>query len=278
MKKAIPFFLLFVILGFIEDGNSFLLKVYIKPSSLYTQVAHNTSCSEIKFVGAKIYLDDLRTKGIPNPTVKKDSSEHTTLMSTGPVGTHNSFPVTINIDNPYMTGTGKADQDKITVYGRCSLGNMPIIDSVSSKTNLDSNMKRTLLQSLEISLSRLTLPEQKIRTHESFSKTEPIKVPMGDNKTMDVDLTTTYRLVSIDDDVANFVMGEVYTAKVDRTNKTYVLGKGRGKFTYNVKKNYYISYQTMDTLTMHVRYNENITLDIKSINGYDMNTSITAQK
>jgi len=282
--KRILLFVLFALviftLGFIQDGGSYIsFQVFIKPGNLYTQTTRNTSYSVVTFNGSQKYLDELKAKGIPNPTIKADSSLHTTLMATGKMNTGKHFQVIITTDNPYIGGTGKTSQDKITVYGQCFLGNLPILDSVSASAYLDSNIRSKLMQSLETSLSRLNLPQQRLRLKQSFTNTEPLKIPFGNN-IMEVILTTTYRLTKISDGVAYFSTSEVYGAKMEAhtSNTPAMLGKGRGKFEYDIKKNYYVTYQTADTLYMHLKYNENLNLDIKSINGYKMGTTIVAQQ
>jgi hypothetical protein len=219
----------------------------------------------------------LKGKGIANPTLKDTANEHTTIMKTGNIDESGSFPIIINTDNYFFKRSKNRVTDKILAYAHCARKSFPAVDSISTGAALSLETKTAFMHTLESSFSQLNLPEKELKIGETFTRISPFKVALGSGE-MEVELITTYKLAGNSDGAAYFTTTEVYASKMDATNgKNSFSGKGQGRFSYDISNNYYIAYQTSDTLFMLVKCDTNISLNIVSINRNYVHTTITKQ-
>jgi hypothetical protein len=280
MKMQIPAFSLFLFssLGFVKNDNATLeFKVYIKPNLTYTQVSKNTSHSVTTYLCSQNCLNELENKGIVNPTIKDNIDEHTTIMKSGSVNGSGAFPVIINTDNAFFKRSKNKITDKILVYAHCVPESFPAIDSISAAAKLSLETKAMLRETLEGSFSQLNLPEKRLEIQDTFTRKNLIKIALGSGN-MQVELITTYKLVAIISGIAYFTTTEAYSCKMDMSNaKSSFSGNGGGKFSFNIGSNYYVSYQTSDTLYMHVKYDDTLSTNVVSVNGYSVITTITKE-
>jgi hypothetical protein len=257
------------------DDKTLDFNVYIKPNLIYTQVSGSNSRTIIAYACTPKYLNELKDKGIANPTLKDTTNEHTTVMKTGSISEFGSFPVIINTDNYFIKRSKNQVTDKILAYAHCRKQSFPTVDSLSLAASLSIETKNAIKQTLESSFSQLNLPEKVMNVGDSFTRKDPFNVALGGGD-MKVELLTTYKLASNEDGTAYFTTAEVYTAKMDMADtRNSFSGKGRGRFSYDIKNNYYVAYQTSDTLLMQVKYDANITANIIAINKNYVRTTIT---
>jgi len=275
MKKQLAFsLLLFLALGFVDDSSTLEFKVYVKPNLTYTQVSKNTSHSVTTYVCTQECLNELEAKGIVNPTIKDNMDEHITTMKSGRVNELGIFPVIINTDNYFFKKSKNKATDKVMVYAHCGHESFPAIDSITAAAKLSLETEAMLKQTLEDSFTQLELPEKRLKVGDTFSRTNQIKIPLGSGN-MDVGLVTTYKLMAISNGIAYFTIAEAYNSKMDMSNAASSFsGKGGGRFSYNIANNYYATYQTNDTLNMHVKFDAALTANIVSINGHNVITTI----
>jgi hypothetical protein len=99
-----------------------------------------------------------------------------------------------------------------------------------------------------------------------FDLDTPLSIPLA-NIQMDMTITTTYKLLSIKNNVADFDVSQVYTMKTSTTKfPMNATGTGKGKLLYDVVNNFNLNYQIDMEMSANVKI-EKIEFDIKSKTG-----------
>ena len=134
---------------------------------------------------------------------------------------------------------------------------MPKLDSIVSK-DLDETFKNSLLQTLQSTFSQLALPEKKMKIGESFSQESPLKIPVA-TITFDMLITTTYKLISIQNQIANFDIFQDYALKISDHNQEFKInasGDGKGKLNYNIPNHFATQFNLDIELNLGLKRDE----------------------
>ena len=263
MKNS--FLLLFVIsiqLSVAQTKNELQFKIQYNPETKYDQTLDQTSHLEMKYAGEADFMQTLKDKGVQNPTIVDNHSVIESVMKTGKLTNKTYFPLTIEFLKTTNSDNKTQIPDGTIIYGKGTLGNMPTLDSIVSK-GLSEEFKKGLLQTMQATFSQINIPERKVKVGDVFDIDTPLSIPLA-NIQMDMTITTTYKLLSIKNNVADFDVSQVYTMKANTTKfPMNATGTGKGKLLYDVVNNFNLSYQIDMEMSANVKI-EKIELDIKS--------------
>ncbi|PBQ33232.1 hypothetical protein CNR22_16100 [Sphingobacteriaceae bacterium] len=274
MKKILLALLLVnQIYSYSQSKNSITFKIQYNPETKYSNTIEQTSYNEITYSGSKEFLRSLKDKGIENPTITNKSSKMETLFKTGKSTDGKNFPLTIEIVTTSSSDGKKDIPDGLLLYGHGSMGAMPTLDSVVSE-GINEELKKTLLQTMQSMFSQLDLPERQVKVGEKFSIETPLNIPVA-GVTLEMIITTTYKLLSVNNGVADFDVVNVYTMKTTITKYTInATGSGKGKLLYDIANNYYVNYQTDTKMDMSMKL-DNFNIDLKTKSGFSQTSVIS---
>lgn len=274
MKKLF-LFLLLISLHFCiaQNKNEFLFKIQYNPETKYDQTMDQTSHLEMKYAGDVDFMQKLKDKDVQNPTVIDNHSVIESVMKTGKLTNKTYFPLTIEFLKTTNSDNKTTIPDGTIIYGKGTLGNMPTLDSIVSK-GLSEEFKKGLLQTMQATFSQINIPERKVKVGDVFDIDTPLSIPVA-NIQMDMTITTTYKLLSIKNNVADFDISQVYTLKTNTTQfPINATGTGKGKLLYDVVNNFNLKYQIDMEMSANVKI-EKIELDIKTKTGMIQSAKIS---
>jgi len=256
-----------------QTKDELTFKVQYKPETKYSQTIVQTSHADTKYSGSEEFLQKLKDKGVQNPTITEKEKKIESVFKTGKLTDGTNFPLTIQFVKTTSSDGKKDIPDGTLIYGHGSIGNMPTLDSIVS-SGLDEEFKQTLLQAMQSTFSQLSFPENKVKINESFSRESPLSIPIA-GVTIEMAITTNYKLLSITNGIADFDVSQVYTMKTTITKYTIkATGSGKGKLLYDVSNNYYLKYQIDTEMGMNIKL-DNFDLDSNSKSGFIQTTVIT---
>ena len=218
MRNIIVLFFVwtFTFIGYSQD--SVTLKTQYKPETKYIQTLDQNNYTIMKYSGSDEFIQKLNAKGIQNPTIAASNSTTELIMQIGKLNEKSDYPITIEFQKTKSSDGKKIIPDGTIIYGRGSNGTMPKLDSIVSK-DLKEDFKSTLLKSMQSTFDQLVLPEKTVKVGESFSIDTPFSLPLAD-VTLEMNITTNYKLESIKSDIAYFKVLQTYTVKSKITKYT----------------------------------------------------------
>jgi hypothetical protein len=263
MKNS--FLLLFVIsiqLSVAQTKNELVFKIQYNPETKYDQTLDQTSHLEMKYAGEPEFIQTLQEKGVQNPTIIENHSVIESVMKTGKLTNKTYFPLTIEFLKTTNSDNKINIPDGTIIYGKGTINNLPTLDSITSK-GLSDELKQTIMQTMQSFFTQLNIPERKVKVGDVFDLDTPLSIPLA-NIQMDMTITTTYKLLSIKNNVADFDVSQVYTMKTNTTKfPMNATGTGKGKLLYDVVNKFNLKYQIDMEMTANMKI-EKIELDIKS--------------
>ena len=275
MKKIIGLLILLVQLSCSNPPqDSVTLKIQFKPGTKYRQTTERTSQTVIKYDGSAISLQRLRARGIQNPTITSKKFLKESIFKAGKSTDGINFPFSVEVIKA-ESSDGKKDLSEGAVFhGLCSMGKMPIFDSVTSD-GLDSKSKVALLQTLQNSFSQLSFPEKKLKIGEQFSVEYPLSIPM-EGSTIEMVVTTQYKLVRISNGTAGFDVSQQYVMSPTVLNNSFKgTGTGTGQLIYDIANNLALK-NTLDTEIEINKKLDSFEFNLKTKGGFIQSTSIEA--
>ena len=266
MKNS--FLLLFVIsiqLSVAQTKNELQFKIQYNPDTKYEQILDQTSHLEMKYAGEADFMQTLKDKGVQNPTIVDNHSVIESVMKTGKLTNKTYFPLTIEFLKTTNSDNKTQIPDGTIIYGKGTINNLPTLDSITSK-GLSEEYKKTIMQTMQSFFTQLNIPERKVKVGEVFDLDTPLSIPVAGMQ-MDMTITTTYKLLSVTNNVADFDISQVYTMKTNTTKfPMNATGTGKGKLLYDVVNNFNLKYQIDMEMSANMKI-EKIELDIKSKTG-----------
>lgn len=274
MKNS--FLLLFVIsiqLSVAQTKNELQFKIQYNPETKYEQTLDQTSHLEMKYAGEADFMQTLKDKGVQNPTIVDNHSVIESVMKTGKLTNKTYFPLTIEFLKTTNSDNKTQIPDGTIIYGKGTINNLPTLDSITSK-GLSEEYKKTIMQTMQSFFTQLNIPERKVKVGEVFDLDTPLSIPVAGMQ-MDMTITTTYKLLSIKNNVADFDISQVYTMKTNTTKfPMNATGTGKGKLLYDVVNNFNLNYQIDMEMSANMKI-EKIELDIKSKTGMIQSAKIS---
>ncbi len=221
--------------------KSMVLKTYYTPQTIYKQTVTQVNHGTMVYVGKPDFLESLKEKGIENPTISADSTVIEIVMRTGKKQKDETFSVEIEYISSLKSDGTSLIPNGTTIYGMANNSKMNL-DSVYLP-DLDESFKKVILQTVQSLFSQFTFPEKNMKVGDAFNQEMPISLPIA-NKTLNMVITSTYKLVNIKDNIAFFDVSQNYTMVSNiMENPITASGGGIGKFKYTLDYNYIIDYK-----------------------------------
>jgi hypothetical protein len=223
-------------------------------------------------MGPEKSLQKLKSMGHQNPTFSNRKSHTQWVLKTGKRVEETEFPVTVD----YVITTSNDGTPGIPVKanfsGKFINDNLPVFNSIVSD-GLDEKDKTTLLQSLQSTFTQLSFPARKLKIGEQFTIENPSSLPM-EGSTVDVVVTTNYKLLSISEGIAQFDISQAYTLNpklIDNSLKGSVSAKGH--LVYDIAHTIVLNY-TLDTEMRINKKLDSFEFELKTNSGIVQTTSI----
>ncbi len=220
-------------------------KVLLKPETIYDRTNAQTIETVTTYSGSQDFSERLKAMGVSNPSKKNKSTRVEMTLSTGKLNSDNHFPLIMKIVDISDTITKKYLPVGTSLYGSCTFGNMPVLDSIGIN-GTDSEIKATMLKAMQNLFSQISFPEKVLQIGDTFSKALPFTMPIA-GRTLNMDIITVYKLSSINGNIATLDITQNYTMKgTSETDTTYATtgsGGGKGQILYDINNNYYTKYQ-----------------------------------
>ncbi len=266
MKKTILLLIIIVTqLAVAQNKNEFQLKVQYSPETKYDQTMDQTSHLEMKYLGDPEIIQRMKENGMQNPMVMDNHSVIESIFKTGKLSENKDFPLTIE----FVKTTNSNDKIVIPsgtiIYGKGTLGNMPTLDSIVSP-GLDEAFKKSMLQTMQATFSQINIPERTVKVGDVFSIDTPMSIPIAGMQ-LDMTITTTYKLESIQKNIADFDISQIFTMKTNAGKfPMNATGTGKGKLVYDIVNNFNLKYQIDMEMSANAKI-EKMELDITSKTG-----------
>ncbi|MTH14062.1 hypothetical protein [Flavobacterium sp. LC2016-01] len=278
MKKI--FLLLFstaTLLSYSQSNQVLDFKLGFSPQTSYNQSTVTVAEYELSYEGSQEILETLKSNGIQNPVITKNSVDMETVLKTGKADASGNFPVVIEYLKSLDANGKTIIPNGTLIYGKGSVSSLPKLDSIVAK-GLDETFKKTVFQIVQSTFAQLALPEKKLKAGESFAQETPISIPVG-GLNIDMIITTTYKLKSITGKNAFFDIDQIYTAKVlDKDkNNINVSGTGTGNLIYDIP-NHFSTENNLDMKFIFELKKDEITVKLNSTNNMKQKATITKIK
>lgn len=266
MKKTILLLLIVATqLAVAQNKNEFQLKVQYNPETKYDQTMDQTTHLEMKYSGDSEIIQKLKESGMQNPMITDNNSVIESVFKTGKLSENKDFPLTIE----FVKTTNSNDKIVIPsgtiIYGKGTLGNMPTLDSIVSP-GLSEEFKKSMLQTMQATFSQINIPERTVKVGDVFSIDTPMSIPMAGMQ-LEMTITTTYKLESIQKNIADFDISQIFTMKTNAGKfPMNATGTGKGKLLYDIINNFNLKYQIDMEMSANMKI-EKIELDIISKTG-----------
>jgi len=277
MKKILLFILVSLpTLHYGQSGQVLDFKIGYAPKMAYHQIVEQSSETELHYFASPEILEKLKNNGVENPTLGKTLTIMESVFKTGNAAKDGFFPVTIEFLKSTNSDKKTIIPDGTFIYGKASASSMPQLDSIVSK-DLDASFKETLLKTMQNMFSQIALPEQKLKVGESFVQETPLSIPVA-GISFDMKISTTYKLISMTKETANFDIIQKYILNVVITEgQQYNItadGSGTGKLLYDIPNHFATSFKLDIGLSFDLKQ-EKFSLKVKSNSGFNQTVKIS---
>ncbi len=273
MRKTIALIILLIQFSCSKPPqDSLTFKIQYQPEMKYNRSTERTSLTVMKFSGPEISLQRLKDRGVQNPTISDKKSRTETVLKTGKLTDGTSFPVALEIVKTISNDGKKEFPDGAIFKGQCKADSLPTFDSMVSD-GLDFNYKMALVELAQNTFSQLTFPEKKLKIGEQFSVEHPLSMPM-EGSTIEMVVTTNYKLISISEGIAAFDISQTYTmtpALMDNSFKGSASGKGH--LLYDIAQTVLLNYTINTEMEMNKKL-DSFDFDLKTKSGFVQITTL----
>jgi hypothetical protein len=273
--KKLPLLLLFTVFQFslAQTKNELQFKVQYNPETKYDQTLDQTSHFEMKYSGDPEIIQVLKEKGMQNPTITDNHSVIKSVLKTGKLTNKTYFPLTIEFLKTTNSDNKIQIPDGTIIYGKGTPGNMPTLDSIVSK-GLDQELKKNIMQIMQSTFAQINIPERKVKVGDVFSLDSPLSIPLAGMQ-LEMTISTTYKLLSIKNNVADFDVVQAYTMKTNTTKfPMNATGTGKGKLLYDIINNFNLQNQIDMEMSANIKI-EKMELNLFSKTGFIQTAKIS---
>jgi hypothetical protein len=277
MKNPIAILLLLALFSCSKPNKpeGLILKVQYQPEKTYSISTIRGTETVITYSGQDIAMRKLKSMRIKNPTISKVKTKTDTELVSGKRSADKSFPVSLTYKKT-MSLDGKNEiPEGSVVEGEITGDQLPTFSKVSSGT-LSIDQRIQLLQTVQTTFEQFKFPEQRLKIGEQFSTDRPMEMAM-EGSTIDIVVTTTYKLISIKNDIAQFDLSQSYQMTPKIMNNSFTgNGSGKGKLTYDITNCLITDYSIKTELEMNKKL-DYYEFDLKTINEFSQTTQIGKQ-
>jgi len=274
MKKSIAILLLLALFSCSTPPKpeGIILKVQYQPEKTYNISTIRGTETVITYSGQAIAMRKLKSMNIKNPTITKVKTKNDTELVTGKSLADQSFPVRLTYKKT-MSLDGKNEiPEGAIVLGEITGDQLPTFNSVTSGT-LTSEQKAQLLQTVQTTFDQFKFPEQRLKIGDQFSTDRPMEMAM-EGSTVEIKVTTTYKLLSIKNDMAQFELSQGYQMTPKIMNNSFSgKGIGKGQLSYDVANSLITDYSIKTEIEMNKKL-DYYEFDLKTINEFQQTTQI----
>lgn len=277
MKNPITILLLLTLFSCSKPNKpeGLILKVQYLPEKTYNISTIRGTETVITYSGQPIAMRKLKSMRIKNPTISKVKTKTDTELVTGKRSADKSFPVSLTYKKT-MSLDGKNEiPEGSVVQGEIEGDQLPTFNSVTSGT-LDFKQKAQLLQTVQNTFEQFKFPEQQLKIGDQFSTDRPMEMAM-EGSTIEIVVTTNYKLLSINNGMAQFELGQNYqmTPKI-MDNSFTGKGSGKGRLSYDIANCLINDYSIKTELEMNKKL-DYYEFDLKTVNEFSQTTQIGKQ-
>jgi hypothetical protein len=277
MKKITAFFLLLILFSCSKPPKpeGLILKVQYQPEKTYGITTIRGAETVITYSGQNIAMQKLKRMGVKNPTISKVKTKTVTELLTGKKAADQSFPVTLTYKKT-MSLDGKNEiPEGIVVQGQIEGAEPPVFNKVNSGT-LEYNQEVQLLQIIQSNFDQFKFPEKRLKIGDQFSIDRPLSMPM-EGSTIDILVTTNYKLLSIKNEMAQFELSQSYLMTPKMMDNSFSgTGSGKGQLSYDMNNSMITDYSIQTELNMNKKL-DYYEFDLKTINEFSQQTSLATK-
>lgn len=271
----LKFRILFILAQFISfcfAQKSMMLKTHYTPQTNYNQTITQVNHSTLTYIGKPDFLENIKANGIENPTISADSSVINMVMRTGKQQKDQTFKVELEYVSSERSDGEKYIPDGTIIFGNATNSKMEL-DSVYSPY-LDENLKKVVLQTIKSMFSQLKYPEKTMKIGDIFTQEMPLSIPIAD-KTLNMVISSMYKLVTIENNMAFFEIIQNYTMVTNILEEPIsASGSGKGKFKYSLDYNYIIYYEMESDMFFRI-ISDDYEINLKQGSRYVQECTIT---
>lgn len=245
------FIIQFQFFAIAQEG--YLFKFKLKPQHEYLLTVNQNTHTEIVYQGDAEFMKKLKAKGIKTPEKNDNSQFVQSKMTTTDVYNDTAFKIEIDFlrtadnDGKEMIPSGSK------IFGHCELNKLPIIDSVMM-SGVASRSNNNLMSVFQTAILQVDFPEVKIKIGDVFANQFPITIPQKEHEPAKVNVVTKYRLLKVSESTATFEIMQFYRMDIGKQKiPGTITGEGKGVFVYDMKSDFYKSYELNSTLVYVVK-------------------------
>ena len=277
MRKTIEILLLAMLFSCSAPPKpeGLILTVQYQPEKTYSISTIRGTETVITYSGQPIAMRKLQSMKIKNPTISKVKTKTDMELITGKRSADQSFPVSLTYKKTMsLDGKNEIPEGSI-VQGEIIENQLPIFSNVTSNT-LDIDQKNQLLHTVQTTFEQFKFPEQRLKIGDQFSMDRPMEMAM-EGSTIDIVVTTNYKLVSIKNNKAQFEFSQTYLMTPKTMDNSFTgNGSGKGQLNYDIANSLITDYSIKTELEMNKKL-DYYEFDLKTINEFSQTTQIAKQ-
>lgn len=277
MKK--PIAILFLITLFScstpPKPEGVILNVQFQPEKTYSITTIRGTETVITYSGQEIAMRKLKSMSIKNPTISKVRTKTDVELVTGKSSADSSFQVNLTYKK-IMSLNGKNEIPEGTVVqGEIKGEELPAFNRVVSNT-LSIDQRIQLLQTVQNTFEQFKFPEQRLKIGDQFSVDRPTVMAM-ESSTIAIVVTTTYTLLSIKNDIAQFELSQSYLMTPKTMDNSFNgTGSGKGQLNYDIANFLITDYSIKTELEMNKKL-DYYEFDLKTSNEFSQTIQMGKQ-
>lgn len=274
MERIILILLLFICFACSKPNKpeGLILKVQFQPEKTYSITTIRGTETVITYSGQDIAMRKLKSMRIKNPTISKVRTKTDAELVTGKSLADSSFRVNLTYQK-IMSLDGKNEIPEGTeVQGEIKNKTLPTFNKVvSNRLSIDQRIQ--LLQTVQSTFDQFKFPERRLKTGDQFSTDRPVSMPM-EGSTIEIVVSTNYKLLSIKNDLAQFELSQSYKMTPTMMDNSFTgSGNGKGQLSYDISNCLIADYSIKTELEMHKKL-DYYGFDLKTINEFSQQTKL----
>ncbi|MBW8325047.1 MAG: hypothetical protein K0M50_09820 [Prolixibacteraceae bacterium] len=277
MKK--PIAILFLITLFScstpPKPEGVILKVQYQPEKTYHISTIRGTETVITYSGQEIAMRKLKSMRVKNPTISKVRTKTDAELVTGKSSADSSFQANLTYKKIMSLDGNNEIPEGTVVQGEIKGEELPAFNKVVSNT-LSIDQRIQLLQTVQNTFEQFKFPEQRLKIGDQFSVDRPTLMAM-ESSTIDIVVTTTYTLLSIKNDIAQFELSQSYLMTPKTMDNSFTgTGSGKGQLSYDIANFLITDYSIKTELEMNKKL-DYYEFDLKTVNEFSQTTQMGKQ-
>lgn len=277
MRKLIIYILLITLFSCSTPPKpeGVILNVQFQPEKTYSITTIRGTETVITYSGQEIAMRKLKNMRVKNPTISKVRTKTDAELVTGKSSADSSFQVNLTYKK-IMSLNGKNEIPEGTVVqGEVKGEELPAFNKVVSNT-LSIDQRIQLLQTVQNTFEQFKFPEQRLKIGDQFSVDRPTVMAM-ESSTIDIVVTTTYTLLSIKNDIAQFELSQSYLMTPKTMDNSFTgTGSGKGQLSYDIANFLITDYSIKTELEMNKKL-DYYEFDLKTSNEFSQTIQMGKQ-